>query len=213
MSALRLTISTTLLLLLSIATFERNYVWNDRIVFWSDVALKSPHRTRSHNNLGSALIAAGRCGDAMPSLMQSVKIDQWYIEPHYNLAICYVKKNRFDAAIPELEKVISINVVLKKGHYGVSTAPRFEMQAHSTLGNIYNMKGMFDKAVFHFQEALKLSPKDAVTRFNLALTYETMGMLKEAKAELEEVLKINPMDEGAKRGIKRLGAAADMGKQ
>lgn len=213
MSALRLTISTTLLLLLSIATFERNYVWGDSIIFWSDVAMESPYKARPHNNVGSALIGAGRCDDAMPSLMQSVKIDQWYIEPHYNLAVCHIKKNRFDAAIPELEEVIRINAVLKKGHYGVSTAPRFEMQAHSTLGNIYNMKGMFDKAVFHFHEALKLSPEDAVTRFNLAMTYETMGMLKEAKAEFGEVLKINPMDEGAKRGIKRLEVIADMGRR
>lgn len=213
MSALRLTISTTLLLLFSMAAFQRNILWKSGIAFWSDVVLKSPHRTRSHNNLGSAFIVAGRCDDAMPSLMQSLKIDPWYIEPHYNIAICSVKKNRFDAAIPELEEVIHINVVLNKGHYGVSTAPRFEMQAHSTLGNIYNMKGMFDKAVFHFHEALKLSPEDAVTRFNLALTYETMGMLKEAKAEFEEVLKINPMDEGAKRGIKRLEAIANMGRR
>lgn len=192
------------LVILSIAALKRNYLWADGIAFWSDAAKKSPAKTRPHNNLGEALIEASRYDDAMSALFLSIKADKWYIEPHYNLALCYIKKKLFDEAIPELEEALRINAVLKKGHFGAQAAPRHETQSHSNLGNIYNIKGMFDKAVFHYKEALKVSPKDASTHFNLAMTYETIGMLKEARAEFEEVLSIDPADEGARRGMNRL---------
>ena len=204
MSALRRTISTGLLIILSIIAFQRNHIWQNGIVFWSDVARKSPKRARPHNNLGHALIEEERYDDAMSALLFSIKADPWYIEPHYNLAICYIKKKLFNEAIPELEEALRINAILKKGHFGAHAVPRYEVQSHSNLGNIYNIKGMFDKAVFHYKEALQISPKDTSTRFNLAMTYEAIGMLKEAMVEFEEVLRIDPGDEGANRGMKRL---------
>lgn len=142
---------------------------------------------------------------AIPSLKLAIKADQWYIEPHYNLAVCYIKKGIFDNAIPELEEVIRINTILKKGHHGVMSAPRYEMQAHSNLGNIYNIKGQTDKAISHYKEALKISPKDTSTRFNLAVTYEGVSMIKEAWTEFEEVIKIDPLDQGARTALNRLG--------
>ncbi len=204
MSLLRLIIFAALLIALSITTIKRNSMWQNAITFWSDVAGKSPGEARPHNNMGSALIIAGRCDDAMPSLLLSIKADPWYIEPHYNIALCYIKKGRFDDAIPKLEEVLRINAVLKKGHYGVQTASRLDLQAHSNRGNIYNIKGMTDKAIFHYKEALNINPKDTSTQFNLAMTYEAIGMLKEARAEFEEVLKTDPTDKGARRGVERI---------
>ena len=154
--------------------------------------------------MGNALISVERCDDAIPPLLLSIKADPLYIEPHSNIAMCYVKKGRFDDAIPKFEEVLRINAVLKKGHYGVQAVLKLDLQAHSNLGNIYNIKGMTDKAIFHYKEALNINPKDTSTRFNLAMTYEAIGMLKEAMAEFDGVLKIDTADEGARRGVERL---------
>lgn len=196
----------TVVIALSAVAFHRNHVWYDDILLWTDVAKKSPNEARPYTNLGAAFLRADKYGDAINFFQISIKIDPYYIEPHYNLAICHIKMRNIDKAIPELEEVIRINSVLRMGHYNMQDAPRFDMQAHSNLGNIYNVKRIFDKAVFHYKEALNIEPNDISTRFNLALTYEIMGMLREAGAEFEEVLKINPADEGAKRGVKRLEA-------
>ena len=204
MPLLRLIIFTALLIILSIVTIKRNHIWQNDIAFWSDVAIKSPGLARPHNNIGSAMVNAGRCDDAMPALLLSIKADPLYIEPHSNIAMCYVKKGRFDDAIPKFEEVLRINAVLKKGHYGVQAVLKLDLQAHSNLGNIYNIKGMTDKAIFHYKEALNINPKDTSTHFNLAMTYEAIRMLKEAMAEFEEVLKTDPTDEGARRGVERL---------
>lgn len=204
MPLLRLIIFAALLIILSIATIKRNHIWQNDAAFWLDVAGKSPGLARPHNNMGNALMSAGHCDDAIPSFLLSIKADPRYIESHYNIAMCYIKKGRFNDAISEFEEVLRINVVLKKGHYGIQAASKLELQAHSNLGNIYNTKGMTDKAILHYKEALNINPKDTSTHFNLAMTYETIGMLKEAMAEFEEVLKTDTADEGARRGIERL---------
>ncbi|HKZ46472.1 MAG TPA: tetratricopeptide repeat protein [Thermodesulfobacteriota bacterium] len=78
------------------------------------------------------------------------------------------------------------------------------MQAYADLGNIYNIKGMLDRAISHYTEALRIAPKDTSTRFNLALTYKRSGNMSKAKAEFEEVLRLNPEDEGARRNLQEL---------
>lgn len=193
-----------LLIMFSGASLKRNHLLADLIAFYTDVSVKSPQKGRGSNNLGSLFMSAGQYDKAIPPLLLSVRADPWYVEPHLNLAICYIKKKSFDQAVPELEEVIRINSILKKGHYGQQLVEKYTMQAHSNLGNIYYVKGMFDKAISHYKEALKISPEDASSHFNLAMAYETIGMFKEAGAEFEETLRIDPADEGARRGVDRL---------
>ena len=59
------------------------------------------------------------------------------------------------------------------------------------------MKGEHEKAIEHYNEALKFAPGDAAIRYNLALAYKKTGRKEDALREFEEVLKINPRDEGA----------------
>ncbi|MBI3756103.1 MAG: hypothetical protein HY265_08095, partial [Deltaproteobacteria bacterium] len=99
----------------------------------ADSVKKTPKKARTQNNIGYALINANRCDDAVSPLLLAIKADPWYIEPHYNIALCYIKK----------------------GHYGVHAIPRYDVQAHSNLGNIYNIKGIFDKAISNYKEALQ----------------------------------------------------------
>ena len=203
-SKLETVVWVILLLILSTVVRERNHVLGNEITFWSDVAGKSPDKTRAHNNMGNALINAGRCDEAIFSLRLAIKADQWYIEPHYNIALCHIKKGLYDEAIPELEEVLRINAILKKGHYGAAVQTRYEMQAYADMGNIYNIKGMLDRAISHYIEALRIAPKDTATRFNLALTYKRLGNMSKARAEFEEILKLNPEDEGARRNLQEL---------
>lgn len=183
---------------LSIVAFKRNLVWHDGISLWSDVASNSPKEARPHNNLGDALLDVGRYEEALGELSISVKADQWYIEPHYNIALTYIKMRKYDKAIPELEEVLRINDILKKGHFGATAVPKYEFQSNANLGNIYNTMGYYDKAVKYYKEVLKINPLETSVRFNLGITFKKMGMIEEARSEFEEVLRVNPRDEGVK---------------
>ncbi|MBI5598264.1 MAG: tetratricopeptide repeat protein [Deltaproteobacteria bacterium] len=204
MSRLEFAAALIVVAAVSVASFHRNLTWLDGISLWADAAAKSPHEARPNNNIGDALMKAGRYDEAISALGSAVKADPWYVEPHYNLGVSYIKKRRFDEAAAELTEVVRINAFLKTGHAGVRVIPRYELGAHSNLGNIYSLKGMFVESVAHYREALVVSPLDVSTRFNLAVTLMRAGQRHEAAVEFEEVLRIDPSDQEARRYLKAL---------
>jgi tetratricopeptide (TPR) repeat protein len=52
---------------------------------------------------------------------------------------------------------------------------------------------MHDKSVFHYEEALKLSPRDLTIRLNLARAYVQAGSLQKARDSYLELLKLDPV--------------------
>ena len=65
----------TLAVGLGAATFARNRVYADELVFWGDVARKSPHNARAFANLGHALALACRASDAQQALTVALQLD------------------------------------------------------------------------------------------------------------------------------------------
>lgn len=47
--------------------------------------------------------------------------------------------------------------------------------AHNNLGNIYNMKGLYDKALAEFETAIRLNPENAGIYANLGTVYSSLG--------------------------------------
>ena len=181
----------------SLATYLRNEVWKDDVTLWQDVARKSPALAKAQNNLGDALMKKGRYDEAIKALGLAVKADPWYVEPHYNLGICYLRKGLLRKAISEFKEVIRINSILKEGHYGARTEPKYEFQANLNLGNIYFLLGEFGKAVEYLKKAVSINPSDLSVHFNLGLAYKRLGMFSKAEEEFRRVLEIDPSDRGA----------------
>ncbi len=57
-------------------TLQQQKVWHNDLSLWQDTVKKNPMSYSAHNNLGSALINAGRPADALRALQQSVKVTQ-----------------------------------------------------------------------------------------------------------------------------------------
>jgi hypothetical protein len=72
---------------LAFATWQRNEVYVDEIVFWGDVAQKSPHNARAYANLGHALALACRIPEAERALSLAFEIDPNATQPVINLAL------------------------------------------------------------------------------------------------------------------------------
>lgn len=51
---------TIAVVVLSIATYQRNTVWHDEITLWEDVVKKSPNKARGYNNLGNLYMDKNR---------------------------------------------------------------------------------------------------------------------------------------------------------
>ncbi len=200
-----------LVLFCLLITLNRNHVWHTKLQLWSDVSSKSPLKARPYINIGTAYIALGQYEEALESLSKARKADPWYIEVYYNEAIVYIRTGRYFMAIPKFEEVLRINEVLKGGHYGAVVSPKFEVEANSNLGNIYNIARNYNKSIHHFNVALKLKPEDTATRFNLALTLKRVGKIEEAKKEFNEILKYDPNDKEAAFNLTILGGTSSGG--
>lgn len=63
---------------------------------------------------------------------------------------------------------------------------------HNNLGIVYNERGEIDKAIEHFQAALKLKPNYAGAHNNLGLAYGKKGMVDKAIEHFQIALKLKP---------------------
>jgi len=64
--------------------------------------------------------------------------------------------------------------------------------AHSILGNILGKKGRFDKAEFHFKEALRLYPKLSIAHSGYGYLLNLLKRYDEAEIQLKEALELDP---------------------
>jgi hypothetical protein len=58
----------SLLVVLSILTFERNHLYRDPLLLWEDVASKAPSKRRAHKNYGHVLASRQSFGKVMEQL-------------------------------------------------------------------------------------------------------------------------------------------------
>ena len=85
--ALLLAAALVLAIGLGAATHQRNRVYADEIVFWEDVARKSPGNGRAFNNLGYAYAQASRSNDAEAALRRALALDPQNVRAAVNLRL------------------------------------------------------------------------------------------------------------------------------
>jgi tetratricopeptide (TPR) repeat protein len=73
--------------------------------------------------------------------------------------------------------------------------------AHVNLGSIYAGQSDFDRAIYHFNAAIRIKPYFADAHYNLGNTYMSKGMMKEAIFHYLEALRINPNDENVHNNL------------
>jgi tetratricopeptide (TPR) repeat protein len=77
--------TATVLLVLGVATVQRNQAYSTAVDFWEDALLKSPRKARVANNLGFAYQQAGRPAEAKLAYQQAIEIDPEYWRARINL--------------------------------------------------------------------------------------------------------------------------------
>ena len=79
--------TATVLLVLGVATVQRNQAYSTAVDFWEDALLKSPRKARVANNLGFAYQQAGRPAEAKLAYQQAIEIDPEYWRARINLDV------------------------------------------------------------------------------------------------------------------------------
>lgn len=134
----------------SVVVINRNGIWNNNYLLWTDAIKKFPDSNTAHFNLGFAYDNQGQLEKAIQEYQIALRLSPYDVEAHNNLANVYIRQRRFEEAIQEYLAALKLK-------------PNYP-DAHFNLGVAYGMKGLTDKARDEFEITLKLRPNDLQTR-------------------------------------------------
>jgi hypothetical protein len=144
---------SVIILALSVATYSRNSIWKDRVIFWEDVVKKGPNLARSHTGLGAVYFRQDRLAEAMEEFQTAVSLNLSDFIAHYDMGLIYWRQGRLDEAKKEFQAAASLkpeNAVIR-----------------SSLGKVYEQQGFLYDAISEYEAALKLDPGLADARRHL----------------------------------------------
>ncbi len=174
------TLVSAIALALSIAAYNRNIVWTDRIVFWTDVAAKAPQSAQAYINLGSAYANKAMYGNALESYEKGLKFDSRHAGAYAGMSEAYAGIGKLDEALEACLKAIDM-------------APSLTA-AHVNCGTVSFLRKDYESAIINYRKALSIAPFNVGITRNLAATLETVGRLDEAIGLYEEILKRTPRE-------------------
>jgi protein O-mannosyl-transferase len=217
MAAARWKIPTTLLLaacvvILSLATYQRNEIWKDAASLWSDVLIKSPNKARPHLSRGTAYDDAGQWEDAAREYHAALRLQPDFAQAYNNLGMIYLKQGKNPEARSEFEQAIRIRPSLASAHNNLglvlvregelpNALAAFEKtiqlnrnfaEGYYNLGNVYRDMGNLAKAAQNYQMATQLDPDNAKSHMNLGLAFYFQGRSNEALAQLKLAVQKGP---------------------
>jgi hypothetical protein len=166
---LKIAFISFIVLLFSFWTFERNRVWNDKVLLWGDSAAKSPAKARPHNNLGVALKDLGRLDEAVFHFNKTIQLDPEFTEAYNNLANTNVLLGKHNEAIKNYKKALELS-------------PNSPI-VHMNIGNILVKRWLLEEARFHYSEALRLDPTNLEARVNLASVQRMLNSQRSKKRQ------------------------------
>ncbi|MDO8141760.1 MAG: tetratricopeptide repeat protein [Candidatus Brocadiales bacterium] len=142
----------------------------------------NPNSALTHNNMGNILVDKGRIDEGILKFKEAIRLKPNYYDAHYNLGLAYFKKGILDASIDEFKLSIHYEPDHPEAHSCLGTAyankglfeeaikeieeairqkPNYP-NAYKNLGLIYlNYKKDIQKAVYCFNEFLRLDPKNS----------------------------------------------------
>ncbi len=119
-----------------------------------------PVNEEAHFNLANTLYKTNRIKDSIKEYIQTTKINPTHFQSYIKLGSIYFKDLRDD------KKAIYYFNLVKK------TKPKNEV-SYIKLGELYFQKGLFDKAISEYKEAVKLNPTNPTTLTQFGLLYLT----------------------------------------
>jgi tetratricopeptide (TPR) repeat protein len=166
---------------LGIMTAERNRDYRSDLSIWSQAVKWEPDSSFVQNNVGAALLHAGRAPEAMPHCAAAVRLNPANAEAHGSLGLCLTAAGRYPEAVAEFEEALR-RIPHDPARIRYSMAIALE-----------RIPGRQEDAISEYQEALRLSPDNPAIHFNLAIALiRARGPDNDSKAQMEEVLRLQP---------------------
>lgn len=120
-----------------------------------------PKSAEVQSNLGVALYFDDQLRPALAAFHKAIALNSNLMAPHLFSGLAWYRLSSPDAAVPELERAVRINVS--------------DPIAHTWLGYAYSAQSRDEAALKQFQEASKLDPKNIDVWYALGNTWLQIG--------------------------------------
>ncbi len=172
---------------LAYATWQRNQVWRDPIVLWSNNVQLAANNPRGWSILGKHYLQANRPQEGIVALQKSMQLQKASGKNSVNtidvinLIVGLKLLKRYEQALHLTQQVLDypMNPLLKS---------KFLINQ----GNIYFEMGRVAEGERSLRQAIEVHPNSIVARANLASLLGSTQRFDEAEALYLEVLKIDP---------------------
>jgi tetratricopeptide (TPR) repeat protein len=137
-----------------------------------------PDSAETHNNLGHALLALNRAGEAIGRYLRAIAVRPGFAEAYNNIGCALQKLERFKEAIAYHERALAI-----KPDYA---------EAHTHLGGALHRLDLAEEASAHCRKSIALNPNYADAHYGLAIALEALGRSDEARGAFERAAQLGP---------------------
>ena len=176
------------ILAFSYATYERNKVWKDTVVLFTDVINKNPKIFYSYTVRGGALILDKKYKEGIDDYQYSIKLQPNYYDPYFNIGKALYYMGDLNQAITYYNKAIGLK-------------PDFA-QAYSNRGAAYFNLGNVQATITDCNKAISLKPTYADAYVNRG---NAKGMLKDYNGSIEDFNKGIELDPTLKEAYMNRG--------
>lgn len=163
---------------LGIGTFLRNPDFQSEYAIWVDTVAKRPENHRAENNLGNALLKAGREDEALKHFETALRLMPTYADARNNRGVVLLNKRRPAEALADFKTAIK-----HKKDYA---------DAHYNLGEAYLQLGNLSEAIAALEASLKINPKNPKAYNNLGIALLEAGKVQESIAAERRALELSP---------------------
>ena len=187
-------------------TIVRNTIWKNETHFWFKTVQDSPFSVFAHNNLGLVYAERGHYSQAIGEFRKALSLNPSAANVHANLGAVYVDQGLYQRGIDAYEKALKLKPkrakfynnlghiyyqVLKEYNSSSKVNPEYN-NSIINLVNAYGVKGLYQKSLGNFKQALALDFCDAEVHNNLGDLYYLEKSYQYAAEEYKLAIAFNP---------------------
>jgi tetratricopeptide (TPR) repeat protein len=197
---------------LGVLTWRQVGVWHDSITLWRTAVAADPECYICQNNLGNALLRAGRHDEAQPYFEEALRIQPADDDAFANLGNVALRAGRVDEARRYYERAIAVSPEHPEAHTNLArllidedrseeAIRHLEIalrrdplsgEAHANMGLALLDQGDLDRAERHLRESLLILPDRAASQSNFGIVLLQRGRTEEAAAAFRRAVELDP---------------------
>jgi Flp pilus assembly protein TadD len=152
--------------------------WKDSEALFTHAVEVTHDNWLAHNNLGIALVRAGRPEDGIAHFAEALRIEPTFAEAEFGTGLAFVSEGRTDEAVAHFELALQIDPTLWK--------------AHNNLGVIMLARGDLAQALAHLTAAVRHEPDSIEALENLRQALARAGQSREAVEDHVQAVRTMP---------------------